>query len=185
MNAITFIWPPHCEQTNGSNSYTRLISIAHVWLERLRVGPPAASTPTTRAAILPRAASAAFARTPCLVGIPAIVPNEMRSLRRNVLRELGQEIQRREDLEVPLHPAPQAVVFRIGKRPAGLLLRLVDHLPAAGHLDEAREAKRATRHVLHHALNPRLIPRGQKHRLKGWLVSRRKRASSFGDLTSL
>ena len=38
MKAITFIWPPQRGQANGSISYTRLISMAQVWLERLRAG---------------------------------------------------------------------------------------------------------------------------------------------------
>ncbi len=35
MNATTFITPPHSGQASGSNSYTRLMSMAHVWLQRL------------------------------------------------------------------------------------------------------------------------------------------------------
>ena len=35
MKAITFIWPPHWGQAKGSISYTRLMSMAQVWLQRL------------------------------------------------------------------------------------------------------------------------------------------------------
>ena len=39
-----------------------------------------------------------------LVRVPAVIADQMRALGRNVLGELGQEIQRREDLEIPLRP---------------------------------------------------------------------------------
>ena len=38
----------------------------------------------------------------------------MRALRRNVLRKRCQEIQRRENLKVPLHSGRQAVSLRVG-----------------------------------------------------------------------
>ena len=39
-----------------------------------------------------------------LVRVPAVVADQVRALRRNMLRELGQEFQRVEDLEIPLGP---------------------------------------------------------------------------------
>lgn len=59
----------------------------------------------------------------------------MRAPGRNVLGELGQEVQRREDLEISLGIGDEAVSIRIGKGPARLLLGLVDHLPGFGDLD--------------------------------------------------
>ena len=45
MKATTFICPPHSGHANGSNSYTRLINMAHVALLRadVRCSPDAAS----------------------------------------------------------------------------------------------------------------------------------------------
>ena len=64
-----------------------------------------------------------------LVRVPAVVADQMRALGRNVLRELRQEIQRREDLEIPLGAGGQAVALRVGEGPAGVFLGLVDDLP--------------------------------------------------------
>ncbi len=89
----------------------------------------------------------------------------MRALRWNVLREFRQEIERREDLEVPLHSRSRPVSLRIGKGAASLLLRLVDDLPRVADLHQPRQTKRAARHVLDQTLNTRLIARRQKHRL--------------------
>ncbi len=50
----------------------------------------------------------------------------MTALRRDVLRELGQEIQRIKRMEVPLRPGLQAIALRVGEGPACLLLGLVD-----------------------------------------------------------
>lgn len=46
----------------------------------------------------------------------------MCALRRNMLRELGQEFQRVENLGIPLGPASQFVASRIRKHPTGVLL---------------------------------------------------------------
>lgn len=54
-------------------------------------------------------------------------------LRRDVLRELGEGLQRVEDLEVPLGPPLQPIAVRLGKRPAGILFAFVDDLPGLGH----------------------------------------------------
>jgi NAD(P)-dependent dehydrogenase (short-subunit alcohol dehydrogenase family) len=57
MKAITFITPPHSGQAKGSISYTRFMSMAQVWLARLRAGAGAAGSPEA-------AASACFRRMP-------------------------------------------------------------------------------------------------------------------------
>ncbi len=67
----------------------------------------------------------------------------------NVLRELGQEIQRRENLEIPLRRGCDAVSVLVGKGPARLLLRLVDHLTRLADLHQPGQTKRAPGHVLH------------------------------------
>ena len=59
--------------------------------------------------------------------------NQMRALGRNVLCELGQEIQRLQDLEVPWDSRSRAVSFRIRKGAASLLLGLVNDLPRVAH----------------------------------------------------
>ena len=46
INATTFITPPHFGQASGSTSYTRLMSMAQVWLQRLGVGTGAAAKGT-------------------------------------------------------------------------------------------------------------------------------------------
>jgi hypothetical protein len=62
MNAITFIWPWHLGQQSGSISYTRLMSIAQVWLAR----PGAATSGVSPLDAAPAcsAASAALRRIP-------------------------------------------------------------------------------------------------------------------------
>ena len=79
-----------------------------------------------------------------------------------MLRELGDKIERIEDLEIPLRSGRQVVTPRVGEGTASILLRLIDDLPALGHLDQPREAERAARHVLHQTLNAREVACGQK-----------------------
>ena len=130
MKAMTFMRPPHSGQASGSISYTRLMSMAQVWLRGPagRLHGAAGSEPGRRSAgrrgfgpLAPQAAG--------LVRVPAVVADQVRALGRNVLRELGQEIQRVEDLEIPLRPGGQLVALRVGEGPAGILLSLVDDLP--------------------------------------------------------
>ncbi len=45
-----------------------------------------------------------------LVGIVAIIANQVRPLGGNMLRELGDKIERIEDLEIPLPPLVASVV---------------------------------------------------------------------------
>ena len=59
MKAMTCIRPPHSGQASGSISYTRLMSMAQVWLARLRAGAGAAGSPDAVAA-----ASARLRRRP-------------------------------------------------------------------------------------------------------------------------
>ena len=70
-----------------------------------------------------------------------------------MLRELRQELHRREDLKIPLRPGRQARIAGIGKRPAGVLLRPVNHLPGLRHPDQPREAQRAAGDVLRQPLD--------------------------------
>ena len=63
-----------------------------------------------------------------LVRVPAVIADQVRALRGNVLRELRQKLHRREDLKIPLRPRGQACAARIGKRPAGGLLRAINHV---------------------------------------------------------
>ena len=63
----------------------------------------------------------------------------MRALRRYVLRELGQEVQRRKDLEVPLHSRLCSVSLWIGKGAASMLLGLVDDLRRFADVHQPRE----------------------------------------------
>ena len=64
MNATTFIWPEQREQAGGSISYTRLMSMAQVWLARLRAGASGDSPLDDPANCSAAAASAAFRRMP-------------------------------------------------------------------------------------------------------------------------
>jgi len=89
----------------------------------------------------------------------------VRSLGRDVLREFGQEIQRREDLIIPPGARLQAVSTRVGKGAAASLLCLVDHLPRVAHLHQSGQTKRAPCHVLHQTLDPCPVARRQEHRL--------------------
>ena len=66
----------------------------------------------------------------------------MRTLCRNMLREFRQEVQRRENLEIPLGPGYDPVSILVGKGSTSLLLGLVDHLLAVGHLDHPSETER-------------------------------------------
>jgi len=81
------------------------------------------------------------------------------------LGELGQEVQRREDLEIPLRPGFETIVARVGKGAAGLFLGLVDDLPGIGHLHQPRQAERAAGHVPDQTLDSLLVAGWQKDRL--------------------
>ncbi len=89
----------------------------------------------------------------------------MRTPGRNVLRELRQEVERRENLLVALWAVSQAVSRRLGEALARALLRLVNHLAGVGHLHQPRQTEGAPGHVLDHTLDARLIARRQPHRL--------------------
>ena len=65
-----------------------------------------------------------------LVGVPAVITDQVRTLGRNMLGKFGQEIQRRENLEVPLRARLKKVPLRVGEGAAGVLLGPVDHLAA-------------------------------------------------------
>jgi len=77
----------------------------------------------------------------------------MESLRSNVLGELGEKLERGEDLEIPLRARFEAIGLRVRESPASVLLRLVDHLTCVVHRHESRQTKGAPRHVLHQMLD--------------------------------
>ena len=89
----------------------------------------------------------------------------MRSLGWYVLGKLSQKIERRQDLIVPLGAGLHAVSIRVGKGPAGLLLRPVDHLTRFADLHQPGQTKGAPGHVLHQTLDPCPVARRQEHRL--------------------
>lgn len=51
-----------------------------------------------------------------------MIANRMRALRRNVLREFRQEVQQRENLEIPLGPGCDAASLMVRKGPTRLFL---------------------------------------------------------------
>ena len=126
MNDTTFIWPPHFGQRRWVHFVDPLDQHGPGLAATRNCGGSAVLTLAPwlggcfRRRLLPH--------PPRLVGVPAIVANQVRALRRYVLRELGQEVQRPEDLEVPLHSCLCSVSLRIGKGAASMLLGLVDDL---------------------------------------------------------
>jgi hypothetical protein len=65
FEATTFIWPPQGAHVRGSIAYTRLMSMAQVWLARLRAGTgPASPLDDAAAGSNAAAASAALRRIP-------------------------------------------------------------------------------------------------------------------------
>jgi hypothetical protein len=72
----------------------------------------------------------------------------------DVLGELGQEVQRLEDLEVAADPGEQTVAGRLGETSAATLLSEVEDLAVVGDPDHAGEAERAAQHVLGQTLEP-------------------------------
>ncbi len=127
------------------------------------------------------------AHPPGLVRVETIVvTDQMRALgpgtrakRWSVLRELSEELQRVEDLEVPLGAALQLVAVRLGEGPARLLFGLVDHLPAFGHFHQPREAERAAGHVANQALDASAVAGGQVTLICGDIKWRNCRPSSL------
>ena len=53
---------------------------------------------------------------------------------RNMLSNLGKEVQRVEDLEIPVHSCTEIAAGRFRKAPAILMFRLVDHMSGRGYL---------------------------------------------------
>ncbi len=89
----------------------------------------------------------------------------MISFGRNVLSELCQKIEWREDLKIPFRTCFEVVCLRIGKDLASIFLGFVDHLPTISYLDQSRQTKWAADHVLNQTLDPRPVPSGQEHGL--------------------
>ena len=69
----------------------------------------------------------------------------MRALRRNVLRELRQEIEWRENLEIPIRARFEVVGIRVGKGLTSLLLGFVDNLSSIGNLNQPRDRLKGQR----------------------------------------
>ncbi len=95
-----------------------------------------------------------------------------RAKRWSVLGELCQEIEWREDLEIPFRACSEVGGLRIGKSPAIILFGLIDNFPCLSYLDQPTTiaARRcptewAANHVLYQALDPFLVPSLQKHGL--------------------
>jgi len=84
---------------------------------------------------------------------------------RDVLRDLRQEIQRIEDLEIARGPGEQVLVARFGESAYRVVLGLVDHLPGLRDLDHPRLAEGTSEEVLDEALHAFLIARLQPHAL--------------------
>ncbi|MGA2257973.1 MAG: hypothetical protein ABSG53_25190 [Thermoguttaceae bacterium] len=107
-----------------------------------------------------------------LVRVPAVVANQVRDLRRIMFGELSQQSQRFEERIASstiaarrCSPSCRFVTLRVGKGPGGVLLRLVDHLPGAGRLDQPRQAEGTARHVPDQKLDARTVGGRQMHRL--------------------
>ncbi len=100
-----------------------------------------------------------------LIGVPAVITDQVRALGRNVLGEFGQEVQGREDLEIPLGPGGDPVAFRVGEGPASRLLGFEDNLTGAGHFNQSREAEGAAGNVLDESLDAFVISGRQENRL--------------------
>ena len=90
-----------------------------------------------------------------------------------------QIIEWLEDLKVARHSRLHPVSFRIGERPARLLLGLIDDLSRVADLHQPRQTKRATRHVLDQTLDARLIACRQKYRLIDNFTDPRQRVSAL------
>ena len=99
MKATIFIWPEQRGQISGSNSYTRLMSMAQIWLARLRAGADSVAAPGRGSRRCCRSGSGLLApQAAGLVRVPAVITNQVRvALRWNMPSELGQEVQRVED----------------------------------------------------------------------------------------
>ena len=100
-----------------------------------------------------------------LIGVPAVITDQVRALGRNVLGEFGQEVQGREDLEIPLGPGGDPVAFRVGEGPASRLLGFEDNLTGAGHFNQSREAEGAAGNILDESLDAFVISGRQENRL--------------------
>ena len=59
-----------------------------------------------------------------------------------------QEIEWRENLEIPIRARFEVVGIRVGKGLTSLFLGFVDNLSSIGNLNQPRQTKRATNHVL-------------------------------------
>ena len=84
----------------------------------------------------------------CLVGVVAVVTDEVFALVGDVLGEFGEEVEGIEDLIIANHTAEQVVACGFGEAMGPVLLGVVDHLPSPGNAEQAGEAERGAGHVL-------------------------------------
>jgi hypothetical protein len=82
-----------------------------------------------------------------------------------VLCDLGEELQRIEDPEVPLGPLLHPIALRLGECSTCILLGLIDDLPGLSHLDEPRQTEWAAGDVPNEALDTCPVAGRQIHRL--------------------
>ena len=83
-----------------------------------------------------------------LVGIAAVVADEVLALVGDVLDQFGEEVQRPEDLEVAGHATKEVRAGRLGEAQRALLFSAVDDLAGWADADHSGEAKRAPGHIL-------------------------------------
>jgi len=100
-----------------------------------------------------------------LVRVPSVVSHQMDAQIGDVLRHLGQEVQRIEHLEVAGRSGQQFVVPRFGESAHGIMFGFIDHLARLGHLDHPGLAEGTAQEVLDEALHALLIADFQAHAL--------------------
>ncbi len=104
-----------------------------------------------------------------LIRVEAEIPHKMRPGVGDVLGELGDEVQRVEDLEVAGDPrtdaAEEVTAGGLGEVSAGFLLGEVDHCALLGDADHPIETERASEHVLGETLATGEVVGVQPHRM--------------------
>ena len=82
-----------------------------------------------------------------------------------MLGNLGKEVQRVEDLEIPAHSAPEIAAGRFREPPATVMLRLIHHMPGRGYLQDPVQTERATGDILDKPLKRIAVRGGDEHAL--------------------
>ena len=99
-----------------------------------------------------------------------------------MLSNLGKEVQRVEDLEIPVHSCTEIAAGRFRKAPAILMFRLVDHMSGRGYLQDPIQAERATGDILDKPLERIAVRGGNEHTLVNAEPGMLPRAHLFNDL---